>query len=456
MLGSVTVEDLSLNGWKELDSLWWSCLVPLTSLRNLKVENCPQVVSIGATKEEEKEELQQLGIPCNIENLSIEDCEGLENLSKTLHGELTCLREIHIAKCPKLVSLVADSLPSTLKSLKIEKYGENISFSTTSLLESLEIEECKALKSLSSSGNVKIFSVYPKEWTSSVVPEYCSHKLWKSERGLPTNIQVLELDEPNLCKVVTEWGLHRLTSLKDLAIDGSNMEVVSFPQGMNIKLPPSLNDLSITNFKNLRKLSSKGFQSLSSLQYLSIGGCPKLKSLPKKKVLPSLLRLRIWGCPELKKRCRRDKGKYCAYVADIPTSLLKEVSDSMLPCTKRQLTEYFLFAFYDRMNETLLKGRFLTAVLIRCGFQREVRTWNYEFDWPIRKLKGKSLIAIVLRCAWNACNYEVWRERNCRLHNQGSRSVAQIVQCIEMVIQVITANLRNVKHDLVNLDLYKS
>ncbi|XVF82329.1 hypothetical protein PTKIN_Ptkin16aG0037700 [Pterospermum kingtungense] len=99
---SVTVEDPSLNGWEELDSFWWSCLVPLTSLRNLKLENCREVVSLGARKEEEKAELQQLGIPCNIENLSIEDCEGLENLSKTLHSNPTCLREICIAKCPKI------------------------------------------------------------------------------------------------------------------------------------------------------------------------------------------------------------------------------------------------------------------------------------------------------------------------------------------------------------------
>ncbi|XVF82358.1 hypothetical protein PTKIN_Ptkin16aG0040500 [Pterospermum kingtungense] len=415
MSESVTVEDLSLNGWKELDSFWWSCLVPLTSLRNLKLENCGEVVSLGATKEEAKAELQQLGIPCNIEILSIEDCEGLENLSKTLHGELTCLREIYIVNCPKLVSLAADSLPSTLKILVMEECenlvclledGENINFSTTSLLQSLAIGECKALKSLSSSGKLpvrlktlgiigcpnlesiakevgdntclesiqicyceniqylpkgmdklgRLQSIYIQDCGNLVCfPEsglptnltklmisyceklealpklysllqlqllsinYCPRLTSIPERGLPTNIQSLVLDEPNMSKLVMEWGLHRLTSLKELVIDGSkNIEVVSFPQGMNIKLPPSLNDLSIINFKNLRKLSSKGFQSLSSLQFLSILCCPKLKSLPKKKVLPSLLRLHICDCQELRKRCRRDKGKYWTYIADIP------------------------------------------------------------------------------------------------------------------------------------------
>ncbi|XVF82355.1 hypothetical protein PTKIN_Ptkin16aG0040200 [Pterospermum kingtungense] len=423
MSKSMKVEDLSLNGWEELDSFWWSCLVPLGSLRNLNIQHCPEVVSIGARKEEEKAELQQLGIPCNIENLSIEDCEGLENLSKTLHSNPTCLREICIAKCPKLVSLLADSLPSTLKSLKIEECenlvclledGENISFSTTSLLESIYVNdykteryECKALKSLSSSGklptrlktlhisNCPELELVAKEigdntyldsieiWNceniqylpkgmdklgrlQSIRILYCGNlvcfpesglptnltelqisdceklealpKLYSllqlqdlfirncprvtsiPEGGLPTNIQWLYIYEPNLCKVVMEWELHRLTSLKSLCIDGSKcIQVVSFPQGMNIKqLPPSLEHISIFHFKNVRKLSSKGFQHLSSLQSLYIFDCPKLKSLPEKEMLPSLLDLEITECPELKKRCKRDKGKCRRNISHVP------------------------------------------------------------------------------------------------------------------------------------------
>ncbi|XVF82335.1 hypothetical protein PTKIN_Ptkin16aG0038300 [Pterospermum kingtungense] len=413
---STKVEDLNLNGWEKLDSYWSSCLVPLSSLRNLQLENCPQVVSMGAIKEEVTAELQQLGIPCNIENLSIEDCEGLENLSKTLHGELTCLREIYIVKCPKLVSLAADSLPSTLKRLQIRECenlvwlledGEHINFSATSLLESLQINECKALKSLSSSGKLPVrlktmmISDCPKlEFVAheigdntclesieiwecenikylpkgmdklgrfqSIEVRYCGnlvcfpesglpttnlksvtiahceelealpklyslqlHKLYIEncprvasipEGGLPTTLTRLFIYDPNLCKAVMEWGLHRLTSLKQLWIDGSKcIEVVSFPQGMNMKLPPSLNHIYITNFKNLRKLSSKGFQCLSSLQYLTIEDCPKLKSLPKKEMLPSLLELCIEKCPELKKRCKRDKGKYWPNISHIPS-----------------------------------------------------------------------------------------------------------------------------------------
>ncbi|XVF82338.1 hypothetical protein PTKIN_Ptkin16aG0038500 [Pterospermum kingtungense] len=432
MSKSMKVEHLSLNGWEELDSFWWSCLVPLGSLRNLNIQHCPEVVSIGARKEEEKAELQQLDIPCNIENLSIEDCEGLENLSKTLHSNPTCLREICIAKCPKLVSLLADSLPSTLKSLKIEECenlvclledGENISFSTTSLLESIYVNdckteryECKALKSLSSSGklptrlktlhtsNCPVLELVAKEigdntcldsieiWNceniqylpkgmdklgrlQSIAIGRCGNlvcfpesglptnltelqisdceklealpKLYSllqlqdlfimncprvtsiPEGGLPTNIQRLYIYEPYLCKVVMERELHRLTSLKALCIDGRKcIQVVSFPQGMNIKqLPPSLEHISIFHFKNVRKLSSKGFQHLSSLQSLYIFDCPKLKSLPEKEMLPSLLELKIRECPELKKRCKRDKGNCWPNISHVPHV---EIADKLI------------------------------------------------------------------------------------------------------------------------------
>ncbi|XVF82347.1 hypothetical protein PTKIN_Ptkin16aG0039400 [Pterospermum kingtungense] len=416
MSESVTVEDLSLNGWEELDSFWWSCLMPLTSLRNLKVENCREVVSLGARKEEEKAELQQLGIPCNIENLSIEDCEGLENLSKTLHSNHTCLRERCIAKGPKLVSLLADSLPSTLKSLKIEECenlvclledGENINFSTTSLIESLQINNCKALKSLSSSSklpmklkelwirgcpelefvaqeigdntclesieiwdglniqylpkgmdklgrlqhfeirdcrnlvcfsesglpttNLKSLLIFGCEKLEALPKLYslqlqelcisnCPRMRSIPEGGLPTTLRTLCIYESNLCKPFMEWGLHRLTSLVSLWIEGDKcIEVVSFPLGMTREaLPPSLDVLSIGNFKNLRKLSFKGFQSLSSLQILIIQNCPKLKYLHKMEMLPSVLILEICECPELKKMCKRDKGKYWPYISHIP------------------------------------------------------------------------------------------------------------------------------------------
>ncbi|XP_022747725.1 putative disease resistance RPP13-like protein 1 [Durio zibethinus] len=430
-LERMKVEDLNVKGCEELVSVWqteWGWLLPLRSLRNLKLKNCPQVVSIGAV--EERAKILQLDINCNIEHLRIEYCEGFQKLPKNL----SCLRELEIVKCPKLVSLLADNLPSTLKSLVITECenlecflegGENINFSSTSLLEFLQISGCEALKSLSSSSKLPVALKTLKIWNCpelelvaqeigdntclesiqitscaniqylprgmdklkslnlygceklealpnlnslqkfiisscprvtsipegglpanltmlhisrtnirKAVMDWGLHRLTSlkelrihggnydamtfPERGLPTNLTMLDISGPNIVKAVMEWGLHRLTSLTTLYIYGSNcIDAVSFPQE-EIRLPPTLNHISISLFKNLRKLSSKGFQDLSSLQYLWILNCPKLKSLPKKEVLPSLLNLQISGCPTLKKRCERDKGKCWSNIAHIP------------------------------------------------------------------------------------------------------------------------------------------
>ncbi|XP_022748122.1 putative disease resistance protein At3g14460 [Durio zibethinus] len=430
------VEDLNVKGCEELVSLWqteWGWLVPLKSLRNFELENCPQVVSIGAT--EEKAKILQFDIPCNVEHLGIKYCEEFQKLSKTI----TCLRELEIAKCPKLVSLLADNFPSTLKSLVIRECenlqclledGENINFSCNSLLEFLQISYCEVLKSLSSSGKLPLGLKRLVIWNcpelefvaqeigdntclESIEIRYCKNIQYlpqgmdklKSlyiagceklealpnlnslqdltilscprvtsipEGGLPTNLTMLHIFGPNISKAVMEWGLHRVTSLKHLQIHDGNCDAVTFPGGVlpanltmlhisgpniikavmelglhrltsltklyidgsnctdemsfpqeEIKLPSSLNLISISDFRNLRKLSSTGFQHLSSLQFLWINNCPKLKSLPKREVYPSLLHLRIIGCPLLRKRCERDKRKYWSNIAHIPCVYLR-------------------------------------------------------------------------------------------------------------------------------------
>ncbi|XVF18272.1 hypothetical protein REPUB_Repub11eG0006900 [Reevesia pubescens] len=114
--------------------------------------------------------------------------------------------------------------------------------------------------------------------------------------------------------------LGRLTSLKEVYIGGEGCsDVVSFPQEeLGMMLPPSLTLMDIANFKNLKCLSSKGFQNLTSLQHLFLTNCPKLISLPKKDMLLSLLRLFIMECPLLKEGCKRDKGREWSKIAHIP------------------------------------------------------------------------------------------------------------------------------------------
>ncbi|KAL4612493.1 hypothetical protein ACB092_08G203400 [Castanea dentata] len=102
------------------------------------------------------------------------------------------------------------------------------------------------------------------------------------EGGLPSNLFSLRIDD---CKKLIcnrmEWGLQRLQSLKVLQFrndDPDCWDVESFPE--EYLLPTTVTHLVVHGFGNLRTLDNKGYQHLTSLQYLRIGGCPKELKFP--------------------------------------------------------------------------------------------------------------------------------------------------------------------------------
>lgn len=54
------------------------------------------------------------------------------------------------------------------------------------------------------------------------------------------------------------------------------------------------------------------------------------------------------------------------------------------------------------------------SVLRLCSLSRQPLSWIWELRWASAKLKGKALISIILRLAWSAFIYWIWRERNYR------------------------------------------
>lgn len=89
---------------------------------------------------------------------------------------------------------------------------------------------------------------------------------------------------------------------------------------MRMRLPPTLTKLNIARFPKLEYLSSRGFQNLTALEYLSISECPKLKSFPEG--LPSSLQqLYVEDCPLLGANCER-YGPEWSKIAHIPCVMI--------------------------------------------------------------------------------------------------------------------------------------
>ena len=48
--------------------------------------------------------------------------------------------------------------------------------------------------------------------------------------------------------------------------------------------------------------------------------------------------------------------------------------------------------------------------------------WSKELQWAIKNIKGRTLVYTILRVAWKAFIYHVWRERNGRLFENSIES----------------------------------
>ncbi|GLT30481.1 hypothetical protein SLA2020_052780 [Shorea laevis] len=223
--------------------------------------------------------LPNLDCVSNLVQLSIDRCEVLESLPEKL-GLCT----------PNLISLVIfecknfKSLPNTMYQLKS--------------LQNLRMRDCPSIEFIPNGGlspNLK----------------YLRFQNCENLKCVPnTMYQLTSLEDLSLSGEVLTMGLQNLTSLRWLAIKQK------FP--LDIVLPSSLTSLWIEKEENLESIPGGLFQNLSSLHWLLIEDCPKLRSLPREAFPPSLEKLEIWSCPHLKRQRFEAKGAYWTLTWSIP------------------------------------------------------------------------------------------------------------------------------------------
>ncbi|XP_031272621.1 putative disease resistance protein At3g14460 [Pistacia vera] len=300
----------------------------LTSLKRLCIRNCR--ISF----------LNTILLP-NLSDLEIRKCEALKSLPKRL--KQNNIETLTIDCCDSLLFIARNTLPSSLKSLRIWncKKLQHLEGISSTLLEYLLISNCESLTCLSSRALLPkilkgLYIHTCRNLTTLLSTRWCVHesletlhivncpKLKSLEGAFNNNpclqdvrlvgLQNLESntlfglqnltglerfdigEEVEISKRLIRWGLHNLTSLKHLAIKGFEDPELILSEDQ--RMPTSLESLVISNFAPFKSISDLG--TLTSLTDLKIEDSPNLKSIPDLGSLVSLKSFWIESCPKIK------------------------------------------------------------------------------------------------------------------------------------------------------------
>ncbi|KAL5548707.1 hypothetical protein UlMin_003938 [Ulmus minor] len=273
------------------------------------------------SSQQEREVLEALQPHTNLKQLRIDGYRG------TIFPDW-----LSIYGCEKLiVGLPNCHLPS-LKSIEIKYCNEMEGVFVCQSRQEMDTNAFPSLQSISIKNCKKLIVGLP----NCRLPSLKSIHIWDCDEmeGVFVRQSRQEMDTnafPSLqsisiwsCKKLWKnrmnWGLERLPSLMRLSLYLFQIEeeVDSFPEeGL---LPTTLADLCIQGqfCKKLKGLNGRGFQHLTSLQYLKIQGCEQLEYLPQEGLPRSLSRLEIYDCPVLKPRCQRGTGEDWPKIQHIP------------------------------------------------------------------------------------------------------------------------------------------
>ncbi|XP_057978576.1 putative disease resistance RPP13-like protein 1 isoform X2 [Malania oleifera] len=332
----------------------------LTSIERLSIFKCESIVSFPDT-----------GFPPTLRDLCIHECAALRCIFQGEAERLrtNCLKYLQVVACPSLTCISScGQLPPCLESFSIYDCPSLPCISSRgplpSSLTNFHIQECKlewvAGGGMAPHSSLRYFSIgrcpelkslpdglHALRFLQHIQLDGCRNLESLPQGGLPTTLTSLTIDG---CEKLEELHspIHHLTSLHYLNITSSpgifsslrapdqrsnreyhisffhtNLKALHLEglscEDLQLSLPTSLLDLGISNLPNLEKLSSKPFQNHNlSLQLLAIRSCPKLTSIPRHLLPPSLLSLKIFGCRLLKPKFAKGKGQLWPKIQHIP------------------------------------------------------------------------------------------------------------------------------------------
>ncbi|URD72438.1 hypothetical protein MUK42_09603 [Musa troglodytarum] len=287
---STTVSELKTNSLEKVKLIGipkcerLPCLGQLPSLKVLHIARMPAVEKVGDGFFGWRD--QGTCFPSLVE-LTLRDMPEWEEWSWHDGRQLfPCLRELEVKRCPELKRL--PPLPPPLEILEIDEVGltelpglwEGIhggGSCITASLSALIVRKCPNLRNLEEG---LLLCSLPNIRDIEIAE--CAELMWQPVKGFKelTSLAKLSIRScPNLLSMTQSWDI-------------------------DILLPPSIEQLMLSDCGNLGKLLPGCLHNLTSLVLLEIGDCRCIESLPATSLLhlKRLQYLKIWNCGELRSK----------------------------------------------------------------------------------------------------------------------------------------------------------
>lgn len=119
----------------------------------------------------------------------------------------------------------------------------------------------------------------------------------------------------------------------------------------------------------------------------------------------------------------------------------RQIDPTCVLCSNHLETRNHLF-FYCNFSKCVWR-----KILSVPAINRRVGDWNMEFDWAVQNLQEKSLKSTILRLAWCASIYYIWRERNNRIHSNVFKSpdfvAGKVAADVTVKLSVVVGHVLN-------------
>uniref|UniRef100_A0A0D3G0I0 NB-ARC domain-containing protein n=1 Tax=Oryza barthii TaxID=65489 RepID=A0A0D3G0I0_9ORYZ len=274
--------ELVINGCQNLTSISFGSLRQLICLRSLSIYNCPELFSSNVPLElahEDEQGANRNALP-SLEHLYIMNCEITGKWLSLMLQQAQALRALSLLYCNQITRLSIEGEQSTEDSSTSSSDQDGllrIPLNLVSSLKNIFINNCcdmtfnESMEGFSRFTSLEQLRIGPCPKLLTSLVNNNGYNEQENKRLLPLSLQELELSFDDLAEKLLPGFLRNPNPIclkKLLVLCGTNLK------SLELQSCVALEELDIIDCESLATL--EGLQSLSSLRYLNVFGCPDL------------------------------------------------------------------------------------------------------------------------------------------------------------------------------------